>query len=82
MHDFGCLVAARGVMSVDRTVHGIDIRFHESARIDPERIVDIVGTGERIVFVPPTTLRVANHKFSFGSVFEHRGFVAGDHIGI
>ena len=49
---------ARGVMSIDRTLQGVDIRFHESARIDPERIVDIVGTGERIVFVPPTTLRI------------------------
>jgi transcription-repair coupling factor (superfamily II helicase) len=49
---------SRGVMSVDRTLHGIDIKFHESARIDPERIVDLVGTGERIVFVPPTTLRM------------------------
>jgi transcription-repair coupling factor (superfamily II helicase) len=48
----------RGVMSIDRTLQGVDIRFHESARIDPERIVDIVGSGERIVFVPPTTLRI------------------------
>jgi transcription-repair coupling factor (superfamily II helicase) len=49
---------ARGVVSIDRTLQGIDIRFHESARIQPERIVDIVGTGERVVFVPPTTLRI------------------------
>jgi hypothetical protein len=46
------------VTSIERTLQGIDIRFHESARIEPERIVDIVGTGERIVFVPPTTLRI------------------------
>ena len=49
---------ARGVTSIDRTLNGIDIRFHESARIEPERIVDIVGTGERVAFVPPTTLRI------------------------
>jgi transcription-repair coupling factor (superfamily II helicase) len=49
---------ARGVKSVDRTLQGIDIRFHESAKIEPERIVDLVGTGERIAFVPPTTLRI------------------------
>jgi transcription-repair coupling factor (superfamily II helicase) len=63
---------ARGVMSVDRTVHGIDIRFHESARIDPERIVDIVGTGERIVFVPPTTLRLRTTS-SRSDVFSNIG---------
>jgi transcription-repair coupling factor (superfamily II helicase) len=49
---------ARGVMSMDRTIHGIDIRFHESARIDPERIVELVGSGDRISFVPPATLRL------------------------
>jgi hypothetical protein len=43
---------------MDRTAAGIDIRFHESARIDPERIVELVGSGERIVFAPPTTLRI------------------------
>ena len=48
---------ARSVMSIDRTVQGIDIRFHESARIEPERIVELVGTGDRITFVPPATLR-------------------------
>ncbi|HTG75107.1 MAG TPA: transcription-repair coupling factor, partial [Terriglobia bacterium] len=63
---------ARGVMSVDRTVHGIDIRFHESARIDPERIVDIVGNGERIVFVPPTTLRLRTTS-SRSDVFSNIG---------
>ena len=49
---------ARGVLSIDRTVQGIDIRFHETARIDPERIVEIVGSGQRVVFAPPTTLRL------------------------
>jgi transcription-repair coupling factor (superfamily II helicase) len=48
---------ARGALSIDRTVQGIDIRFHESARIDPERIVELVGTGDRVTFVPPATLR-------------------------
>ena len=49
---------ARGVTSIERTVHGIDIRFHESARIDPERIIELVGSGDRITFAPPTTLRM------------------------
>lgn len=49
---------ARGVMSIERTVHGIDIKFHESAKIDPERIVELVGTGDRVTFSPPTTLRM------------------------
>jgi transcription-repair coupling factor (superfamily II helicase) len=49
---------ARSVMSIDRTTQGIDIRFHETARIDPERIVEIVGGGDRVVFAPPTTLRL------------------------
>jgi transcription-repair coupling factor (superfamily II helicase) len=49
---------ARGVTMLERTVHGIDIRFHESARIDPERIVELVGSGDRVSFAPPATLRM------------------------
>src|SRR4030095_16089279 len=49
---------ARGVTSIERTIHGIDIKFHESAKIDPERIVELVGSGERVSFAPPTTLRM------------------------
>src|SRR5262249_39672432 len=49
---------ARGVTMIERTVHGIDIRFHESARIDPERIVELVGSGDRVGFAPPATLRM------------------------
>ena len=49
---------ARGVTMIERTVHGIDIRFHESARIDPERIVELVGSGDRVSFAPPATLRM------------------------
>ena len=45
-------------MSIERTLQGIDIRFHETARIDPERIVELVGKGERITFAPPATLRL------------------------
>lgn len=63
---------ARGVTSIDRTGTGIDIRFHESARIDPERIVEIVGSGERIVFVPPTTLRIRTAG-SRADIFESIG---------
>ena len=49
---------ARGVTAIERTIHGIDIRFHETARIDPERIVELVGGGHSIVFSPPATLRL------------------------
>ena len=49
---------SRGVMVIERTAHGIDIRFHENARIDPERIVELVGSGESVVFAPPATLRL------------------------
>jgi transcription-repair coupling factor (superfamily II helicase) len=49
---------ARGVISIERTVQGIDIRFHENARIEPERIVELVGRQEGVVFVPPGTLRM------------------------
>jgi transcription-repair coupling factor (superfamily II helicase) len=49
---------ARSVLSIERTTQGIDIKFHGTARIDPERIVEIVGSGDRVVFAPPTTLRL------------------------
>src|SRR5262249_21184694 len=49
---------ARGVMAMDRTVHGIDIRFHESAKIDPERIVELIGSRPDVTFAPPATLRL------------------------
>ena len=49
---------ARSVLSIERTSQGVDIRFHETARIDPERVVEIVGSGERVVFAPPTTFRL------------------------
>ena len=49
---------ARGVIAIERTAQGIDIRFHESARIDPERVIELVGRGEGLSFSPPTTLRL------------------------
>ncbi|MBI2150603.1 MAG: transcription-repair coupling factor, partial [Acidobacteria bacterium] len=49
---------ARGVMSIERTAQGIDIKFHETARIDPERIVELVGGGSGVTFAPPATLRL------------------------
>lgn len=49
---------ARGVMSIERTAQGIDIKFHETARIDPERIVELVGGGSGVAFAPPATLRL------------------------
>jgi transcription-repair coupling factor (superfamily II helicase) len=49
---------ARGVTAIERTANGIDIRFHETARIDPERVVELVGRGEGLTFAPPATLRL------------------------
>ena len=49
---------ARGVTAIERTAHGIDIKFHETARIDPERIVELVGGSDKITFAPPATLRL------------------------
>jgi transcription-repair coupling factor (superfamily II helicase) len=49
---------ARGVTSIERAAHGIDIKFHETARIDPEKIVELVGAGNGVSFAPPATLRL------------------------
>ena len=49
---------ARGVTSIERTNHGIDIKFHETARIDPERVVELVAAGNGLTFAPPATLRL------------------------
>src|SRR6185295_14287537 len=44
---------ARGVTSIERTGQGIDIKFHETARIDPEKIVELVNGESGVGFVPP-----------------------------
>jgi len=49
---------ARGVTSIERTGAGIDIKFHETARIDPERIVELINAGNGVTFAPPATLRL------------------------
>jgi transcription-repair coupling factor (superfamily II helicase) len=49
---------ARGVTSIERTGQGIDIKFHETARIDPEKIVELVNGANGVGFVPPATLRL------------------------
>jgi transcription-repair coupling factor (superfamily II helicase) len=49
---------ARGVTSIERTSQGIDIKFHATARIDPERIVELIAAGNGVVFAPPATLRL------------------------
>ena len=49
---------ARGVTAIERTTQGIDIKFHETARIDPERVVELVGAGKGVTFAPPATLRL------------------------
>ena len=62
---------ARGVTAIERTVHGIDIRFHETARIDPERIVELVGAGNGVTFAPPATLRLQPPASRGGSLQQH-----------
>src|SRR5438105_15823861 len=49
---------ARGVTSIERTAQGIDIKFHETARIDPERIGDLVSAGSGVTVAPTATLRL------------------------
>ena len=49
---------ARGVTSIERTGQGIEIKFHETARVDPERIVELVASGNGVTFAPPATLRL------------------------
>jgi transcription-repair coupling factor (superfamily II helicase) len=49
---------SRGVMLIERTAQGVDIRFHEKARVEPERIVELVSSGQNVVFAPPSTLRL------------------------
>ena len=49
---------ARGVTSIERTTQGIEIKFHETARVDPERIVELVSGGKGVTFAPPATLRL------------------------
>src|SRR5947207_11916777 len=49
---------ARAVTTMERSAQGIDIKFHETARIDPERIVELVAAGKGVTFVPPATLRL------------------------
>jgi len=62
---------ARGVTAIERTAQGIDIKFHETARIDPERIVELVGAGNGVTFAPPAPLRLqspARTADLFGSI--------------
>ena len=49
---------ARGVTTIERSATGIDIKFHETARIDPERIVELVSANNGVTFAPPATLRL------------------------
>jgi transcription-repair coupling factor (superfamily II helicase) len=62
---------ARGVTAIERSAQGIDIKFHETARIDPEKIVELVGASDKITFAPPATLRlkpVAGRAALFSSI--------------
>jgi transcription-repair coupling factor (superfamily II helicase) len=62
---------ARGVTAIERTSQGIDIKFHETARIDPERVVELVGAGNGVTFAPPATLHLqpaARPAELFGSI--------------
>jgi transcription-repair coupling factor (superfamily II helicase) len=65
---------ARGVTMIERTVHGIDIKFHETAKIDPERIVELIGSRPDVTFAPPATLRL-KVPASRADLFENIGEV-------
>jgi transcription-repair coupling factor (superfamily II helicase) len=67
----------RGVKAIDRTSQGIDIKFHESARIDPERIVEIVSRDTGIGFAPPATLRMKTTAV-MADLFDRIGVVLRD----
>ena len=53
--------ASRGLgksMAQHLAAQGIDIKFHESARVDPERIIELVNSREGVTFAPPASLRL------------------------
>ncbi len=47
-----------GVRSIDRKRSDVDIVFDPNARVDPERIVQIVERRGEVGFMPPATLRI------------------------
>jgi len=49
---------ARGVTAIERTAHGVDIRFHETARIDPQQMIELASHRESVSFAPPATVRL------------------------
>jgi len=58
-------------VQIERTAQGVDIKFHETARVDPERIVELVAAGNGVTFAPPATLRLqasGNRMELFGSI--------------
>jgi len=36
----------------------VDIKFDETARMGPERVVELVGAGTGVTLAPPATLRL------------------------
>jgi transcription-repair coupling factor (superfamily II helicase) len=49
---------ALGVRSIDRKRNDVSIVFDSKARVDPERIVQLIERHADVAFMPPATLRV------------------------
>jgi transcription-repair coupling factor (superfamily II helicase) len=49
---------ALGVRSIDRKRNDVSIVFDSEARVDPERIVQLIERHADVAFMPPATLRV------------------------
>ena len=49
---------ALGIHSIDRKRDVVDVNFHENARVEPARIVQLVEAGREVTFAPPATLRI------------------------
>ncbi len=47
-----------GIHSIDRRRDSVDVVFHEKARVSPDRIVQLVEEGRKVMFAPPATLRI------------------------
>lgn len=52
---------AIGVRSIDRRRHSVDIVFDPNARVEPDRIVQLVERNPDIGFVPPATISLGTN---------------------
>ncbi len=61
---------ALGIQAMERRRDAVEIVFHQDARVDPDRIVQLVESGRDISFRPPATLK-------FGLPTARRAFFEG-----